>query len=356
MKRPAATPLARGKQQKPATNPIATKLAAVSKALSSADLEDSVKEMLVAVVDSSLGIYADERHEFQIKAVEMIGVAMTGIHQVLTKKVADAQAKLDGAGADKVARETAVSEGETNLVAKQAATTEKESLLVEETTAYEEADRALKASEAAQVSGDADLQVAVLDRQSVEEVLASIKGPLKEGAATSSELKHLLAVAKKAGCEDTLLSSVPSALKAAPAERGVFSSMVVGQLEESLSKCVDTLATKIADGDTAKLQRASAVEEAKAALDRAACKKGSTASALAEAKAAQKEATAALKEAKASLKSFDPEMKQAASDLKDATDILSRFVESPNAAFQELKDRATPAPEKPMEVPVGQEA
>jgi len=340
---------AAGAYKKAATNPMAKKCALVAKAIADADLADAVKKMLVDTLENSLGIAADERHQLQTSLVEMAGTTLDGIHESLQKALADAHTKVDGAEADKTVRENAVAEAQASLSAKSAAIAEREEALTAATVAVDEADKALRAAEAAQVSGDAELGVISLDKRTMDEFLTSMRGSLKDAAASAAELKQLSMVAKKAGCEETLLISVSTALTEMPAQRGAFSKMAVDQFEDHLSKSIGELATKIADGESASAQRAAAVQAAKAMQDSATEKKTASTTDLTEAKAAQKEATAALKEAKAALKNFEPEKQQAIQNLEDITQKLNDFTERPLAVYRELRDRKTspsPMPER----------
>jgi len=346
MKRPAAAAVA-SPRKRAAMDPVAKKCVLVAKAIAEADLAESVKKMLANAVESSLGIAADERHRFQASAVEMTGTVLDAIHEALKTALADAHTKVDGMEADKTARESAVADAEASLALKSAAIAEREDALTADTAALDETGKALEAAEAAQVSGDAEFRIASVDKSSIEDMLTSVRGPMKEAAVHAADLKRLLVVCKKAGCEETLMTSVSTALKEVPTARGTFSNMAVDQLAEHLSKSVDGLATKIAEGDSASAQRAAAVEAAKTALDSATDKKACSAAALVEAKAAHKEAMTVLKEAKVALKHFEPEKKQVAANLGDVTQKLNDFAEGPLAAYRELRDRTISPPSVP---------
>jgi chromosome segregation ATPase len=185
-KRASTAPGKAGKKQK--KDPTAAKLVLVSQALEDAEqLPASTRSMLSGLVASSLGTYADVRHEFQAKAVNMIGEALEGLEAGIQKNIEAAQTKVDGGEEEKASRaatKTAAEEALATLEADVAA--KKEALKAAEEAAKAGKD-ALKKAEKAVLSLAPELE------ESQEEVVA-LKAKLEEfkteASACFTELKE----------------------------------------------------------------------------------------------------------------------------------------------------------------------
>merc|ERR1719253_662275 len=73
--------------------------------------------MLTSMVPTSLGVFKDQRHRHQSDVVVMLSETLSGIEAGMQTAITDAQAKLDGSGADKEARDTALVAADASLQA-----------------------------------------------------------------------------------------------------------------------------------------------------------------------------------------------------------------------------------------------
>mmetsp|Transcript_51828 Transcript_51828/g.113582 ORF Transcript_51828/g.113582 Transcript_51828/m.113582 type:complete len:366 (-) Transcript_51828:66-1163(-) len=341
MKRPASASSS-GPAKKLAVDPALAGCDLVSSALADAD---GLREMLEDFVVGSLGVAKDARHPCQTAVVKLIGEGLEGIQGKLTQTLAEAQAKVDGADADKVARDAAVTQASAALATLEAAVAECKTTLNNDVSVLKEADATLKAAEATQKEGDAVLDAVAAKKTTLETAVSEVYEPLKERAATNAEVKKLAAVGAEFSFDPSLLGTLPATLKKAPETRGKFDGITLEQLEGEFSKNRSEMEKELEAGQGGKTERAAAVEAAKSSQNAAVEKKAASVSALEEARSALRKGEAELDAAQKAVANYYPDLKVAADALDDAKSKLESFNSGALAAFRELKDRATPVPE-----------
>lgn len=352
MKRPASA--VTGSSKKPAADPTVGKVAAIALAIKESEsLPGSCKSMVVSMLPTSLSVYAEERHAFQVQAVKMAGEALSSVFAEKTAKVAAMQAKVDGSDAEKATRASAVDSAKAELEILEAT----ESAAKATAAADKEA-----AATCVQSTKQAkhDLAMAQSDAKTVAEKLATLETtlkesfePFKEAKAPAPAIKALAKVLLASGSEVGMTTSIEATLKKDAAERGTFDALVLGQVEEALKKYIAEATAAVASVEPNTASKTAAVEAAAAAETASAEKKEASAAALAAATDAKKAGEVTLKAAEKAVATFEPEMKQATSDLEYAKEDLTSFQEGALAYFTELKTYAPPPPTpEPEPVPM----
>jgi len=306
--------------------------------------------MLSCVVAKTLGVYADERHEFQTKLVTMIGESLSTLQSSLEEAVATAQTAVDGAEAEKAAREKAVEDAEATLKAKEEALVAADETLRAATEAVSGATTALKDAEDAQKTGDAELAESTKMKEEVEAAYAKY-GQMKEAAGAAPDIKDVKKVMDKLGCEEQALAFIPETLKKESSARGPFDAIIMKTIEDTLTAKISALTETLGSAETDTAARKAAVEAATTTLTAASDKQVVDKTAKDEAATAAKEARSALKDAKKAISTYESDMKSAEKVLASAKAKLAGFSDGALAAFNGLKDKVTPPPEpeKPEE-------
>uniref|UniRef100_A0A7S2BFT7 Uncharacterized protein n=1 Tax=Alexandrium andersonii TaxID=327968 RepID=A0A7S2BFT7_9DINO len=352
MKRPASFAAREAKRAAKASGDLKHRCEEVSSALlaATASFPLPVLEMLSSNIADSLGIVKDNRHPFQEQVATMIGEVLDAVSKVAQAKVAKAQSELSDLTATKDELENAEQSAMEELNVKVEATNTA-------MTAAAGTSDALIAAEAAL----ADAQAALAETRSVQDTDASKKSylstmlsekyvPLKEGtlegSATKGIVSEVVHFGKECSLDATLLSTLPTALSKAPADRGTFDKLVLEQLSEMFSRAIDDLEAKITKlGVTIGDQQAK-VDEATDKLDKAKVADQEAKAAVDAAKASQKQATASRSEAKANLKAAGPAIKDATAALQEAECEASALQAGPMKAYQALMELSL-APEEP---------
>jgi len=338
-----AAPAGSSRKKLAVVDPIKEKCTIVAAAIKDAELEDDVRSMLHEIIPGSLGVAIDVRHKFQTSVVGMVGETMASVEAACKARLEQAQLKVDGAVADKAQRDAKVVEEEGNMTSKIAGLADKQEVCKRAAAALVEAEHELKEALSAQKKAAADLQATTTQRERLDEAKSGVFGPMKESAADAAAVNKLSVVAKKFGCDESLVTSLPTALQKAPADRGTFDGLALRQFDEWLDKTIAGLVETVANGDAAASERAAAVTAATASRDAAVEQDAAATGALADAKSAQKEAGVAVKVAQRAVKSFEVEQREAAKVLASAKEKVSDCAAA-MAAFHELESRTTTAP------------
>merc|ERR1719330_1974653 len=92
--------------KKPRVDPAAVQCQEVARGIQAAEeTPQVVREMLVSMLESSLKVFKDERHEFQQATVNRVGYLLSGVEAGLLTKVGDTDAVVAGADDEKTKRE-----------------------------------------------------------------------------------------------------------------------------------------------------------------------------------------------------------------------------------------------------------
>jgi len=307
-------------------------------------LPEDCRTMLVNMAEPTLTTYAVERHPFQVQAVEMVAKTFATIESELEQAIAQGQAKVGSADAEKASRVAVLSAAETTLAGLQQSVNSAKEILDADTLAEKthksdmvNAQAALKDSEDELANNE--------KKKSVLEGTATLYGALKTSgheALARKSSKRLLAVLTDFELEEFVVSSVGEALSKEAAERGTFDGIVLGHVDVKLSEWAGNVESSLKSAHDRKEE----LTKAKTSTEQnhAASVEKFTASktAFQSATTVVSEGKHALKEAETAVKSFEKDMTTVAKSLEHAQTALSAFKEGPLKAFADLKDLAPP--------------
>jgi len=346
----AGSPI-RGAMKKPARDPNSVQLDSVVAAVKhAAHLSGHSRAMLAATVKSSLGLPIEERHEYQTKAVQMIGEVIEACEKGFVDGLAELEAKVAGADADKAARSAASSEAAAQLEAKTQDCTEKEATLekIQEDVGPKKA--ALAAAHKEQKGLDKKHEKAASDRARYDEAISSTYTQLVEGTwddvkGAKGLLKQLAPFCKELKLEFSLMTSLGSATEKKPEDRGEFDKVVLGQLGDALKERAASLAAAV-DGAPAETERCAAeVSRCQQELDHTLQAEVTAQEAFDAADAEKAELKKDVKTKEKAVASFENDLTKITSERDAAVGTLDEFRSGPMAAFAALKALSSAAPE-----------
>lgn len=364
MKRPAAASTASAKKAKVASETQVA--AAAQKALQhkcklvasvllkeKCDFPKSVLHMLADNLDNFLAVAKEERHEFQVQAIDMVKQVFAQCEASVLAKVQVAEAKAQEADTEKATRDASAEVCQELAKEKTEAAEAAATAASEATKAFHTAQTAKNHAVKEQKTGDQNVN-AMAEKKAVFESL--ITEALATIWATGSEecAEQLCKVGQECFADATLLSSLPSAAAKAPESRGSFDDVVLHQAEAAVKKRIEELCEALAQAEPARQERSAKVAEAEAALQAATVHNEAAQEALAAAQAAHKAADAELKAANKAVKQFQSELKFVKVELQGELQAKTEFDEK-KTALAELEEHthlkavpeAAPAAEAP---------
>lgn len=314
------------------------------------------KDMLASVIPTSLGAgaAADERHDYQVKIADAIGVVLKEVVTIWEGKVVEEKNGVTAAEATKTEKVGAAEAATKTLEAKSAATVAAQETLTSAKQALTDAHTNVGKCKDAVDSFDIQLEKKGNELERVKGVHTEHFVPLKGGLALetekeqkAAEKKHLSGISsllKLLKADTSLMSALESALTKKPEERGQFDSMAIDQLEKLITEKIDEQQTFINNAESIKAEKAAAVTAAEETLANSEKAKTQGEEDLDAAKKAQKEAGAALKDAEKAVghaeKAVD-KAKETETDAEASLEDAKKHVE----LFEFLYSRPSKAPE-----------
>merc|ERR1719217_854872 len=310
--------------KKPARDPNSVQLDSVAAAVKhAAHLSGHSRAMLAATVKSSLGLPIEERHEYQTKAVQMIGEVIEACEKGFVDGLAELEAKVAGADADKAARSAASSEAAAQLEAKTQDCTEKEATLekIQEDVGPKKA--ALAAAHKEQKGLDKKHEKAASDRARYDEAISSTYTQLVEGTwddvkGAKGLLKQLAPFCKELKLEFSLMTSLGTAVEKKPEARGEFDNVVLSQLGNALKERAASHGATVDGGNVETKRCAAEVAASQQALDQTLQAEAAALEILDAAEAQREELKTDVKEKMKAVVSFEKDCVRIASERDDA--------------------------------------
>lgn len=314
---------------------------------------EACKQMLKAMVPSSLGIPAGERHPPQVMVVQMIGEVIEAVEAALQKAVASAEALVVGIEASRPGLDTKVQDADVALSAASAA---EEARKAAHDLALQEARKAKAAVSDLQSAGrgnEASHKALSKEKETLELLLVChvhyLKDAGDDGSWNAAEMKkhanHVIVASRKLPLEDSLAKSIPATVAKRPSERSSLDGIVFQQIEayiqgrlQELDTALQQLAPELEKHDADLERSREDLEEKNKAAQLAA-------SELKTAKAATKSATTARAQAVSAVEEYVPtrDAAHAARDAKIAE--FAAFREGGARCYRELRGREEPADE-----------
>lgn len=331
-----------GAQKKPKLNPM---LGAISDAIDIAELPESCKLMLKAIIPDSFGVASDKRHAIQSRAVEAIGKVMDDIKLNMQSAIESESANVEGAEAQKAALSRKVDEAKERLAAisedvaaKKVLSTDASRDVIEKRNAHTEAKKE-------QQKGDTAIAKAKSEKEGFEAAIKEQLEPLFsgdiDGAQATAHYKALRPFIAKLTVEESLVSPLPGICMKASKDRGSFDLMVLQQVDKTMRDHFAQIEKTIAEEAPASEARAAAVSAAQEAEDIATKAQHQAVTVWNAAQGSQKEAEAVVNAAEVELLQYEPEYKKCTAARDEKLETLKAFETWNYECYQVCRDKVT---------------
>lgn len=327
---------------KPSYDPVLEALHHPLSGLSESDLR-----MVLAVLPWSLAVPADERHEAQEAALQIVDSVMENVRAELEKV-----ANIEGVTVDELKATKEELEGQVQRT---------EAAQAQVCQAVEEGKAKLAEVEVGVAPKQATLDQAELEHKRVKADLEQVQAPVTEleemlsGSLTklkSRELGQLdalqvdslvqsvLAVAKKVQMEEAMVATLPASL--AKPEKGSFDEVVIHQAEQCFRDKLAALSTVAHAARGPATAQAAVVQAAQAELDAELAQHTQAAARLRGAQEASAESAAAVKAAIQAVAKLDAKLAVATATQAGRQAELDQFCAYNICLFKVLRDRTAP--------------
>lgn len=344
-KRSSAAPQAAAPKKAKVDSATKSKCSIVGAALkASGELSGDVCKMLTAmlgVLPGSPELLRDDgaKNESRERLAKLFSNALSLVEAGIQKTLDDAEAKVKGGDEERAAREVAVETAQSQFKEQESAVSEKRNVLDKAATALNSKKEELLTAEAAQKTGDAELDASAASLATLDGAKMAVdklKAGCDDAASVKAEISALIELLGRYKLDQSMLTALPTVLSKAPDARGAFDTMVITQLDAELDQNIANLQGVIQGGEADRAKRAEVVAAAQAARNSASEAHAAAEAALYAVQADLAKHEAALKTAQAALKDFGPELLRQAAAVDSAKVNLASFREGPLAALAEL--------------------
>jgi DNA repair exonuclease SbcCD ATPase subunit len=309
------------------------------------ELSPKVRETLAGLVSHSIGLDSGLPPQYRPAAMTMVREALASTERRLEEELREAQIRVDGAQADKVAREAAVTDAEAHLDELKKTIVDSKVTIKESNTSIGTSRKSLKTLQGVQKSSQDKLIAIAAKVEQLHNVEKDAYQPLKEAAALgrkgNEQLKCIRKLGKDFCFQEALLESVPGVLKRSLDRRRTFDGLVMNQLEREFLKHYTDLEAKLKESEEKLREHSHAVEEAQILLNESQHSLEESSQRLDKASVALSPSRKSLMEVRQHVRKFDSDMQRRVRDLTLAQGRLDAFRSGPFAAFEELQKQAS---------------
>jgi len=317
--------------KKAKADPTLTSIAEVI--MEAEDLPNRCRTMLVEMLPFALNAPAEERHEIQRAASDMVEQTLKAKKAMMENAVVVEAAKLVSLKDSHLALTNAVDEAVGDLAAQKDVVQNAKSALADATIAANASRDAVSNLRSEQTSADAKLECAREEKTALESAFENHFKPMKEDAAGPhfQELEPLL---KKLVMEESLLIALPSTCAKSKEHRGTFDNVVLEELEKAICLKLSALGETVEAEAPASAERETAVQVAE--KDREAKKETQmqAVSAFENAQKEQSDRESALGQKRLAADELQPEIDLVTGLADKAKEALDLFEAGPLAGFK----------------------
>jgi len=321
---------AAGKKAKVTVDPVLASIA--DEIMQAEDIPDRCRSMLVAALPFCLNVPADERHEIQAAAVDMLQQTLSTKKSFMESSVATEELKLQTLQASQSELANSVTAAEVTLMSQKDTAEAAKLLLADATTAVSASFSTLTERRAEQKSSSAKLEHTQAEKTALESAFEAHFKPMKEGAA-GEHFKGLEPLLKNLDVESSLVIALPSVCSKSVEARGSFDNVVLEELEKGLHAKIAALGAAVAAETPTSVACETAAYAAQEEYD---AKKDTQKQAAGEFEAAQKEQSEralALTKAQQAVEELQPQMNAVTEVMEQAKQALEAFTVGPLASF-----------------------
>jgi len=272
---------------------------------------DAACKMIRATLPSSLGTLQADRHRYEQSTVEAVAKELDKIEAEFRTKIEEETAVINNMEQEEKLQKESITELETVLGTKQATVQKKKLELCEEATAFQNAKRVVKGAEEKQENQEEELKKIESKKVDLEEIVQGKFQSLKEGSIEQPQATKLASdlvthVQKLIDLNETLATTIPSALCKEPTSRGPFDTIAIQHMQEDMEKSLMEWNARIRDAEKVKAEHVAEVCTALEAFKTAQERQCTTADSFTAARKDMEETQQLLAAAKKKLKGMPP--------------------------------------------------
>lgn len=319
-------------------NPVFAEIQDVMKKVE--HLPQSCRDMLAAMVPTSLASAREQRSEQQVIVIQWLQDALEQQKDKLAAEAATAAGKLTELETNKAEKVLQVEQAEALLAEKKKVVALKKSSLAEATIAMTATKKMLAQSIEEQQVCDSEYLAMKKEQGGLAAAFVEhFKAPLDAGTALNYE--SLQPFLKNLDLEESFMVSVPASCAKTRDQRGSFDDVVLQSLEQALLDRAAQIKDVVSNRSPESVEREIGIQkmEEQLTIDRSAQEQAS-----AELTAAQKDVEVAgsvLKEAEKVVESCDLGLNEVSDLCKERQSIQEEFEQGPLASFRTSKDGIT---------------
>lgn len=310
------------------------------------EVPENCRQMLIAMLPTSLCVPSDERHPHQAMVVDMVGDVTEDVASRMKASIDTAAARVTELEASRPELDRQKSEAEAKSAVALADVDAKKIALSDASVQVAEAKAFLSDKQQALKAAEAPLKPVRKEKESLEAILSSdfkaLCDPAEwEAGKGKKRCNAIVSLAKKLSFDESLTSSLSGSLSKKPDERTQFDGMVLQQFEVGVSEKLQQLAAILETGSISVADCVSAVNSAQSEFEK---RKGVSDAAAAVLQAAQSEhrsCMSALQVASDAIEKYLPDLKRACDDHEAKVEELKNFQEWNVFCYKSLKERVS---------------
>jgi len=323
-------------------------LKGITEAISLAELPEDVKSMLSFLIEHSIEVPEDARHELQAKSVEMVSDTITATATKMQRELQEQEGVVEHADRVKGESKDVVAQAKTKAQAAEAQMQTKKVIAADAFKSMIQTRDICQSTREAEEKGQETCNAINAEREEFEAVMAKNLEMIKVGAFENTSAKfvydELAPFLKKLDLDNSLSQALPSVCQKNVADRTPFDGLVLGELETRLKKRVDQLTSSATAEAPGVAQRREAVVTAQAELHKLQGQQQGSAQQLQEALQVEKDAVEALQAAEQLENSHQLEYEKSLTTKDEKKEALENFQNYNVACFEMLKAKANMKP------------
>lgn len=306
--------------------------------VSSEEIPEHCRNMLVEMLPFSLSVPMDKRHDLQTAAVNMVEETLTTRKSSLQDKLSSETASFERLKASEEELLQTTKDCEAALAAQKDVVDVSKRAMAEVTSLTNASSGSLAEKRAAQKAANEKITKTKEEKVSIESAFEThFKAPFEQGPHYN-ELEPFL---KHLDLEASLVTALPSSCTKTKEQRGSFDDLVLQELDKAFSTKIAALVASIEVDTPTLAEHDAAVESAEKELEANKEKQKQSASELDAALKGQQEREEALKKARVAVDEFKPQLQALGEKLDIAKDAATVFEAGPLATFATYKSKTT---------------
>mmetsp|Transcript_102882 Transcript_102882/g.331561 ORF Transcript_102882/g.331561 Transcript_102882/m.331561 type:complete len:421 (-) Transcript_102882:242-1504(-) len=342
------------KQAVPVEAPKAPKrdprLAEVDAGIALAAMPEEAQDMLNSMAEFALLTYKEDRDDRVAKVVDMFSDVLEGVKAGYEHNIEEGQRLVDESEATQETQQDKINSANVEVEAQKVELKSKKQSLAEIARNFRLAREAMTEIEGEELLVAREIAKVASRKEKLEATVAECfrplvsEGGLSDEAEAKAKVEKLTAVLREEQFDESLVTSLPTALSKATDARGSFDMMVLTQFEQEVVVRVAAMKATLDGAEGAKAERTQRLESSRKTFEEAKNAQLESASIFTKAQEEEARREEALRLAKHQMSDLRKEARAFFKSVERATFDLKFFSDGPMAAFAALRELTAPPP------------